>query len=148
MVGVDLGERRIGVAVSDSGESLASAYGTIERGDDPAAAHAALVAVVEEVGAGRVVVGLPIGLDGREGPAAQAARREIAELEALLAPKGVTVDVVDERFTTVSAHRLLAAGGTRGRRRRRVVDQTAATILLQSWLDGARGRRPTSDDQP
>lgn len=141
MVGVDLGERRIGVAVSDSGRTLASPRGTIERGPDPEATRSEIVALVEDVGATQVVVGLPIGLDGREGPAARAARREVDALRTLLAPKGVAVDTVDERLTTVTAHRQLAAGGVPGRRRRRVVDQTAAAVLLQNWLDGARHRR-------
>ena len=72
VVGVDLGERRIGVAVSDGTGTLASPRCTIERSGDAAADRAALAAVVEEVEARRVVVGLPLSLNGRRGPAARA----------------------------------------------------------------------------
>jgi putative Holliday junction resolvase len=134
-VGVDLGARRIGVAVSDSSGLLASPRTTIVRGLDPAADRAALVALVAEEGAGTVVVGLPRELSGREGTAARAARAEIEALRALLEPDGVTVEAFDERLTTVTAERALAQAGHDGRSRRRVVDQAAAAVLLQAWLD-------------
>ncbi|MHB8682197.1 MAG: Holliday junction resolvase RuvX [Acidimicrobiales bacterium] len=141
VVGIDLGERRIGVAVSDGGEVLASPYRTIERGRDPAADCAALVAVIDEVGAGHVVVGLPIGLDGRPGAAARLATEEAGVLAGALAGQGIEVETFDERFTTVSAERVLADMGRKGKARRKVVDQTAATVMLQAWLDGRRLRR-------
>lgn len=131
-VGLDLGSRRIGVAVSDSGGRLATPYEVVERCGDPAADRSRLAAIVAEVGAEQVVVGLPLSNDGSDGPAATAARAEAEELSRILA---VPVEVHDERFTTVSAHRSLAAGGVKGRRRRRVVDQVAASVMLQSWLD-------------
>lgn len=139
MVGVDLGDRRIGLAVSDGAGVLASPYTTIVRSGDVAADRAALAAVVDEVGAGHVVVGLPLGLDGRPGRAARAARDEADELRKLLDPKGVTVESFDERLTTVTAARALAEGGRRSRARRSVVDQAAAAVLLQAWLDARRG---------
>ena len=133
---VDLGERRIGVAVSDSALALAVPHATVERSGDPAADRAALAALAEALGAGRVVVGLPLGLDGRRGRAARAAEEEARALGEVLAGRGVAVETFDERLTTVSAERALGAAGTRGRARRRVVDQSAAAVLLQAWLDG------------
>ena len=141
VVGIDLGERRIGVAVSDSAGILASPRCTIERHDDEAATWAAVVAVVEEVGARRVIVGLPLSLNGRRGPAARAAQADAEELTRLLAPRGVTVETFDERLTTVSAARSLTAAGQRGRGQRTKIDQAAAAVLLQAWLDGPGSHR-------
>jgi len=87
------------------------------------------------------VVGLPLSLDGRRRRAAVAAEEEATALRALLAPEGVDVETFDERLTTVSAERALAAAGRSGRTRRRVVDQAAAAVLLQTWLDARRPAR-------
>lgn len=141
VVGLDLGERRIGVAVSDSGEVLASPVCTVERGDDPAADRAAVLEVVDELDAKVVVVGLPLRLDGRHGPEAQAATREAAALAEALSGRDVRVETFDERLTTLTAEQSLAAAGRRGRARRRVVDQAAAAVMLQAWLDRRRGGR-------
>ena len=129
VVAVDLGTARIGVAASDPSGTLASPYEVVPRGDG---AHARLRAIVEEVGAELVVVGLPLSLDGRKGPAARAVEAEVAELRSALP---VPVELADERFTTVTAHQQLAAAGKRSRARRRTVDQAAAAVLLQAWLD-------------
>ncbi|MDP8937485.1 MAG: Holliday junction resolvase RuvX [Actinomycetota bacterium] len=133
IVGLDLGSRRIGVAVSDSGGVLATPYSVIERSGDPAADRARIADVVQELEAGTVVVGLPLSLDGSRGPAATAA---VAEVDALREVLDVPVEVHDERLSTVSAHRSLTASGLKGSaRRRKVVDQVAASVVLQSWLD-------------
>lgn len=132
VVALDLGARRIGVAVSDPTGTLASPYTVVERSADRAADHLRLAAIVEEVGAGHVVVGMPLSLSGAAGPAAEAAASEIAALSGVV---GVGVEAVDERFSTVAAHRSLSAQGMDGRRRRRVVDQAAAAVVLQAWLD-------------
>jgi putative Holliday junction resolvase len=131
-LGIDLGSRRIGIAVSDPGGVLASPLRVLERCPDHRADHAALAAVVAETGAEVVVVGLPLSLNGRAGPAAEAVQLEIAELRAVLP---VPVEVIDERLTTVAAGRALRTAGVRSRRQRRVVDQAAAALILQSWLD-------------
>lgn len=133
VVGIDLGARRIGVAVSDATGTLASPHLVVRRSGDVGADHRRLAAVVAEVGAERVVVGLPLSLDGGAGPAARAAA---AEAEALAAVVGVPVETYDERLTTVSAQQALRAAGTRGRRQRDVIDKAAAAVLLQAWLDG------------
>jgi putative Holliday junction resolvase len=135
VLGVDLGERRIGIAVCDRGGLVASPRCTILRSGDPVADRAKVAAVVVESGAQRVVVGLPVSLDGRRGPAARSAEEEASALAKLLGPQGVDVETFDERLTTVSAERQLLEAGHRGRARRRVIDQAAATVMLQAWLD-------------
>jgi putative holliday junction resolvase len=135
VLGIDLGARRIGVAVSDPGEVLASPYDTVERSGDESADHRRLLELAAEVGAEHIVVGLPLSLDGSIGPAAAAA---LAEVERLGATTDLPVDTYDERFTTVTAHRHLQARRMKGQARRRVVDQAAAAVMLQSWLDGRR----------
>lgn len=139
VVGVDLGERRIGVAVSDGTGTLASPRCTLERTGDDTADRIALASVIQELGAQRVVVGLPLSLNGRRGPAAKAAQADADELAKVLAPHGVAVETFDERLTTVSATRSLREAGRRGRAQRSRIDQSAAAVLLQAWLDTARG---------
>ncbi len=131
-VGLDLGTRRIGVAVSDSGGVLATPYSVIERSGDEDADRARIVETVRELEADAVVVGLPLSLDGSRGPAATAA---VVEIDALREALDVPVACHDERLSTVSAHRSLAASGLKGAARRKVVDQVAAAVVLQSWLD-------------
>ena len=137
-VGVDLGSARVGVAVSDRGGVLASPHSVIQRGRSHADDHRALAAIVGEVGAEVVVVGLPLSLDGSAGRAAKLVEAEVEELRAVL---DVPVEVYDERFTTVTAERSLGERGVRGQARRKVVDQAAAAVLLQAWLDGPGSRR-------
>jgi putative Holliday junction resolvase len=134
-VGVDLGSRRIGIAVSDRTGSLAFPWGVLERAGDPGAERRRIAEVVAELEATTVVVGLPLSLDGHAGAAARAAGEEADRLAVELAGAGVTVETFDERLTTVSARTALAAGGTRGRAARRRIDSAAATVLLQAWLD-------------
>ncbi len=119
---------------------MATPYGVIERSGDVSADRARVADIVAEVGAGLVVVGLPLSMDGRRGPAARAA---LDEAEALRQVLDVPVESHDERLTSVSANRSLDAAGVTGRRRRQAreagaVDQAAAAVLLQSWLDSHR----------
>jgi putative Holliday junction resolvase len=139
-LGIDLGSRRIGVALCDSGEVLASPWETVERSGDRALDHRRLLALAEEAEAEIVVVGLPLALDGSIGPAAEGV---LAEVEELRAATSLPVETYDERLTTVTATRLLREGGVKGKARRQVVDKVAAAVILQSWLDGrAHDRRP------
>jgi putative Holliday junction resolvase len=133
VVGVDLGSRRIGIAASDSGGSLAFPWGIVERSGDQPTDHRRIAEVVAELGAGTVVVGLPLSLDGRSRAAAQGASEEASSLRSVL--DGVEVETFDERLTTVTAQAALASAGTRGRAVRRKIDSAAATVLLQAWLD-------------
>ena len=139
VLGVDLGERRIGLACSDPSGVLASPLRAVLRGGDPDADRAAIVAAAEEVGAGVIVVGLPRSLSGREGPAARGARAEAAALAELAeAAGGITVELHDERFTTREAQQALRAGGKKARDQRDHIDAAAAAVMLQSWRDTHR----------
>ncbi len=140
-LGIDLGARRIGIAVSDSSGTLATPRGTIVRSGDVARDRRALVDLAIEEEAVVVVVGHPRSLDGSRGPAALAAEEEARLLEGLLEEHGIRVELFDERLTTVSAHQQLRAGGVKGRNQRAVVDQTAAAVMLMAWLDGRRAAR-------
>ncbi|HUQ40090.1 MAG TPA: Holliday junction resolvase RuvX [Acidimicrobiales bacterium] len=135
MIGLDLGARRIGVAVSDAGGTLASPRGAIARTADATDHRRAVAALVEEVGAGRVIVGLPLSMSGATGEAAKAA---IAEAAALAEVVDVPVETCDERLTTVTAARALRQGGVKGRDQRSRIDGAAAAVMLQAWLDGHR----------
>ncbi len=141
-LGVDLGTRRIGLAVSDTDRTMALPRATLDRTGDADADRRRLVEMAEEEGATTVVVGLPLSLDGSRGRAAAEAAAEAGALAALLAPLGVAVELFDERLTTVSAHRALASAGRSERSRRPVVDRTAAAVLLEAWLDRNRADRP------
>lgn len=152
-LGVDLGSKRIGLAVCDSAGTLATPYEVLQRSGDLRRDHARLAGIVEEVGARTVVVGLPLSLDGGLGPAARGVLDEVERLEAALP---VPVETYDERLTTVTADRDLMARRMRAEARRRVVDKVAAAVMLQAWLDslpplppdagGATGPGPRADD--
>ena len=142
-LGVDLGARRIGLALSDPSGILASPAGFIERGPDHETDHARLAERVAEAGVEVVVVGLPLSLSGGKGPAARAVLAEVTELTGR-----ITVPVVthDERFSTMVATRSLrqASGGRAvraSRRRAGAVDEAAAAVFLQAWLDGGGASR-------
>ena len=134
-LGVDLGSRRIGLALSDPSGTIASPYQVLERSGDAGLDRQRLAGIVAETGAEVVVVGLPLSLSGEEGPAAREAEGEARAMAEVL---DVPVQVHDERLTTVSAHRSLKALGMRGQQRRHSVDMVAAAGMLQSWLDGGR----------
>lgn len=138
VVGIDLGSKRIGVAVSDPTGTVASPHSVVQRSGSRARDHRAISEVVAEYEADLVVVGLPRSMDGSLGPAAEAA---LAEVDELAAAVPVPVETVDERLTTVSADRALRATKVKGDARRRVIDKVAAAILLQAWLDGRPDRR-------
>ncbi|MGH9270598.1 MAG: Holliday junction resolvase RuvX [Ilumatobacteraceae bacterium] len=131
-LGLDLGSKRIGVAVSDRSGTVATPLVVIERSGSRRTDHERIAALVADEEAELLVIGLPRSMSGAEGPAARGARDEA---EALASVVGVPVDTWDERLTTVTAERALRAGGVRGRARRQVVDKVAAAIILQSWLD-------------
>jgi putative Holliday junction resolvase len=137
ILGVDLGTRRIGLAVSDPSGTLASPHAVIERSGDDDADRRAIVAAAREVEADRIVVGLPLSLSGKRGPAAKAAIAETERLQAV-AGSDIAVELFDERLTTVIAQRDLVAAGMRRADRRKVVDKVAAAVMLQSYLEARR----------
>jgi putative holliday junction resolvase len=135
VLAVDVGTRRLGVAVSDPTGTVASPLATLPR-RTPAEDAKALAALAGEHAATTVVVGLPVTLAGREGPAAKAVRAFLDELAPHL-PE-LDLQLADERLSTVAAERALVGGGVRRRARREVVDQVAASVFLQTWLDARR----------
>ncbi len=140
-LGVDLGSRRIGIAVTDSDGTMALPRATLIRTGDVDHDRRRLVELILEEEAVVVVVGLPLSLDGSRGRAAMAAVEEAAALREQLEARHIGVELFDERLTTVSAHQALAAGGTASRRRRHVVDQAAAAVMLSAWLDSSVGTK-------
>lgn len=166
-LGVDVGQVRIGVAICDPDGILATPLVTVRRAPaaagggnpgDPAVAGggtpgpaaagggipadiAELARIVASHGAVEVIVGLPVTLAGRDGPAATQVRAYAARLAEAIAP--VRTTLTDERMSTVVATRRLSERGVRGRRQRAVVDQAAAVEILQSWLDAQRRRTTT-----
>ncbi len=138
---IDVGSARIGVARCDPDGLIASPLTTVTRGRGDLARLAELA---ETSGAVEVIVGLPTTLSGHEGKAAQDARAFARGLASRLAP--VPVRLVDERFTTVTAHDALRTAGRDSRARRGVVDQAAAAVLLQAALDAEQSTgRPAGE---
>jgi len=136
---VDPGSVRIGVARSDPGGVLATPLTVVRQGKRAMDALAELAAAEEAM---EILVGLPRSLSGRDGPAAAAARQFAADLAVRVAP--LPVRLVDERFTTATAHDALRAGGHDSRARRQTVDSAAAAVLLEAALESERrtGRAP------
>ncbi|CAB4364495.1 MAG: Holliday junction resolvase RuvX [Actinobacteria bacterium] len=131
-LGIDLGSKRIGIAVSDRSGTIASPLLVLQRSGSTRRDHEAIRALAVEEEAEMLVVGLPLNMNGSSGPAAQAA---IKEAEALATVVGVPVITFDERRTTVTADRALMEANISARDRRKYVDKVAAAILLQHWLD-------------
>ncbi len=149
-LGVDVGEVRVGVAASDRSGLLATPVETLPRGEHDLDRLVALVAEHEAV---EVVVGLPRSLSGQEGPAAAKARDYAGRLVRALevAGSGATVRLCDERMSTVTATAQLREQGGRGRKhgkkRRAVVDQAAAVVILQNALDTERATGAAPGEQ-
>jgi putative Holliday junction resolvase len=134
VLGVDLGSRRIGLALSDPAGRVATPHGMIERSGDPVVDRRKILAQAREADASRVVVGLPLSLSGDTGPAARAVLEEVDALRAL-AGEEVTVETHDERLTTVIAEQGMREARVPRRARRRTVDSAAAAVMLQSYLE-------------
>jgi len=130
VLGLDLGDARIGVAISDDERRLAVPLGTVRTG--PPADLRAIADLVREHDVTVVVVGLPLTMSGVGGTQAAHAERFAEALRAIL---DVPVELQDERLSTVEAERSLREAGLTGRSRRAVVDRSAATVILQAWLD-------------
>ena len=134
VLGVDLGSRRIGLALSDPAGRVATPYAVIERSGDAALDRRTILAHAREAGASRVVVGLPLSRSGDTGPAARAVLEEVEALRAV-AGEEVTVETHDERLTTVIAEQGMREARVPPRARRRTVDAAAAAVMLQSYLE-------------
>ncbi len=132
VLGIDYGSRRLGLAVSDRDDRIAFPLDPVEsRGAEKDVA--AIGELVQSRDVSRIVIGLPIHLDGTRGAQAEAADRFAERLRTALA---LPVDLLDERFTTREAERALEATGRKGRRKKKaVVDSVAATVLLRTYLE-------------
>jgi putative holliday junction resolvase len=131
-LGLDLGSKRIGVAIGDRTGTIASPLLVLQRSGSTRRDHEAIAKLVIEEEADVVVVGLPLNMNGSTGPAAKAA---IDEAEALATVVGVPVVTFDERRTTVTADQAMMEFKMRAQARRRIVDKIAAAVMLQNWLD-------------
>lgn len=136
-LGIDPGAVRVGVAVCDPDGLLATGLTTLERDKKAAGDIAEIVRLVDEYKVVEIVIGRPTSLSGRAGRAVEVADAYAEQVAAAVAP--VPVSRVDERFTTVSASGALRAAGMSSRQQRSVIDQTAAAVMLQAWLDQRRG---------
>ena len=135
VLGLDLSDARIGVAVSDPDRRLAIPVGTMHVGQPPGELKA-IAALVGEHEVTQVVVGHPLAMSGGSGARASQAEAFADALRGILS---VPVAMQDERLSTVEAERSLREAGVRGRDRRAVVDRTAAAVILQAWLDAHAG---------
>ena len=138
-LGIDHGERRVGLALSDEDGQIAHPRATWTR-KDQAALLDRIAGLVRAEDVSEIVVGLPLHLDGSEGASARRARRFA---EKLAERTGIEVVLWDERLTTAAAQRSLAEAQVSVRDQRSVVDKVAAALLLQSYLDSRREREPT-----
>lgn len=135
IMSVDLGKARTGLAVCDKTEFLASPYKVIFE-KSPNKLPEKVAEAIKESKAELVVVGLPKNMDGTEGESAQNARAFAAKITELT---GIETVMQDERGTTITAHNFLNDTNTRGKKRKNVVDEVAATIILQDFLDSRKG---------
>ena len=130
ILSVDFGQARTGIAVCDRSEFLASPVTVIQEKYVPALIEK-IAALAAEKQAERIVVGLPVNMNGTEGESARNARRFADDLHTA---SGLPVDMLDERCTTMEAHRFLNATNTRGKKRKAVVDAVSAVIILDNYL--------------
>ena len=128
VLGLDLGGKRIGVAISDNDGKVATPLQVLTRSKNTLEDYKKINDLVSEWEAEFVVVGMPFSLNGNKGPAAKAVEKEVKELSSVLS-------VPDERLTTVIAAQELSLQGLDSKRQRKVIDQVAASVILQSWLD-------------
>ena len=138
VLALDVGDRRIGLAVSDALGITAQGIETYTRTGDLEKDAAYIRSVAEKYRPVRLLFGMPRNMDGSEGESAQNARAFGAELAE---KTGLPVDFSDERGTTITAHGFLNETNTRGKRRKATVDAVAATIILQDYLDYRRNRK-------
>ena len=137
VLGLDLGAKRIGVAVSDAEGRVATPCDTVHRSGDRQREHREIEQLIQEWEAELLVVGMPYSLDGSIGPAAENIESEIHQLRVTIS---VPIETYDERLTTVTANRVLMEMDMRAEERRKVVDKVAASIILQSWLDAQQAK--------
>lgn len=141
VLGVDYGERRLGFALSDEAQIIALPLGVIVV-DHPRQARLAVERLIREKQVGRVVLGMPLNLNGTRGPAAAAVEHF---MEQLRTTSNVPLETWDERLSSQAAERVLIAAGTRRAKRKTLTNQLAAQIMLQSYLDARQARGHNQD---
>ena len=132
VIGIDLGSKRIGIALSDSDLTVATPLDVIERSGNVKNDHIAILKITDEWEVKRIIVGLPISLDGTLGASAQSVIDEISRLGTLT---DIPIETHDERFTTVTAEQILLQQNVKRDKKKRVIDKVAAAIILQGWID-------------
>ena len=134
---LDLGRKRIGVAVSDETGLIASPVGAIQVGDR-AQVFKQVLRHIEDQAAGKLIIGLPLHMNGDEGIEAGRAREFARQLSRLTK---IPIDFMDERLTSVEADRLMQEAGVKREKRKANIDARAAAIILQTYLDTERSER-------
>jgi len=145
-MGLDFGDKSIGIAISDEAGLIASPRDTLRR-SNLEKDIAWLTELARKEGVEEILVGMPLSLDGSEGPQA---RKVMAFIKALQQHSGFHVRPWDERLTTVAAERALIEGNVSRARRRKIIDQVAAAVMLQGYLDyrGIHRDEPSGLDGP
>ncbi len=133
-LGIDPGLKRVGISLSDEEGEYASPLTTLQNISD-AATNQAIAELAKTHAVDTIVVGLPLRMNGLEGPEARKAKRFARDLKTAT---NLTIVLWDERMTTMAAERELRSSGLRGEKKRSQIDQAAATLLLQSYLDSNR----------
>ena len=132
VIGIDLGSKRIGIALSDSNLTVATPLDVVERSGNVEKDHIAILKITAEWKVQKIIVGLPISLDGTLGPSAQSVMDEIKMLRGVT---DIPIETHDERFTTVTAEQILLQQNVKRDKKKRVIDKVAAAIILQGWID-------------
>lgn len=131
-LGIDLGDKRIGLALSDGLGITAQGLETVRRGDADALRN-----IINENEVSRIVVGLPLNMDGTEGEQAKGALAFAEELRSLFS---IVVDMWDERLSTISGERDMIRGGLSRGKRKKLKDKVAAQLILQNYLDANKNK--------
>ena len=142
VIGIDLGSKRIGIAMSDSDLTVATPLDVIERSGNVENDHIAILKITAEWEVQKIIVGLPVSLDGTLGPSAQSV---IDEIKMLRGVTDIPIETHDERFTTVTAEQILLRQNVKRDKKKRVIDKVAAAIILQGWIDSFN---KSKDDRP
>ena len=145
LLGVDFGDKRTGLAISDERRTLASGIDQISVGGMQRTADA-VAAIARERGVAGIVVGLPVNMDGSHGPRAEHAEKFARLLRERLADTDIVVGMIDERMTTMAASRYLNETDTRGQKRKGVIDTLSAQIILQNALDKLKYMKDSQSD--
>ncbi len=132
VLGIDIGSKKIGIAISNQEMTLATPLTVVHRSSQKSEDHKTIMSIAHEWEVELLVVGIPLSLDGSLGVAAENVLQEIEHLER---NTGIPVDTFDERFTTISAKQVLHDQGVSEKEQKNIIDQVAASIILQAWLD-------------